>query len=128
MSLRGGEPEVIARDLEDGGHPGPVVRGSRTSRHRVVVGDEHDVAGGVLSLDPRVDVVQTRYRRSPLLRSSRCCLLDGGAQPERRKPVDQIVTDLGVGRGAHRVRPLADLLDVGEGPLRREFVRRSARG
>jgi len=41
---------------------------------------------------------------------------------------DQVVANLGVGRRTHRVRPLGDLLDVGEGPLRRELARPSTRG
>jgi hypothetical protein len=117
-----------ARDLEDGGYSGTVVRGPGTSRYRVVMGDEHDVTGRRRPRDPRVNVVHARYRGRPLHRPRGRCLLHGGAQPEILQLSDQVVANLRVGRRTHRMWPLGDLLDVGEGPLRREFARRSARG
>jgi hypothetical protein len=93
------------------------------------VGDEYDMPGRVRSLDPGVDVVHPRQRSGPVrnrLHGRR--RLDGGTQPEILQLPDQILTDLGVGRRPHRMRALGDLLDVGEGPLRRELVCRSARG
>ena len=111
--------------VADGGDPCPVVRGSGTSGHRVVVGDEHDVTGRRRPGDPRVDVMHACYRGGPPFRPRRRCLLHGGVQPEILQLPDQVVANLGVLRRANRMWPPGDLLDVGEGPLRRELAGRS---